>query len=359
MTGNQSGHDVVSVGRPFADEAALRGRRRRRIAVLASLTLVGAAVAAAVHAAPPHRAAAAPVGPGPTSSTAPDPTRSAPTGPDPAPRSNGALFGSGSVRLAHPHGLHVPPLGAGSSPTWSPDGSRLAVLAGGWIVVTRVDTGATHRIACPACREIAWSPDGTVFAAAPVEDGSFGLVDAITGELTTISVPRVDAVLSPTWAPGSDEVAFLANAGEGRSGVYTIRDDGTDLTEVVGLLTDFPPGSSGATRAILVRWSPNGQRLAVLTATPDPPRGPPPITLYRLRVAMMAPDGSALRALVGDGVCVCAGSAPNMVWSPDGTTLALGNLHHRRATTRPDGDRREVRIRFVKGASGPLSWQPR
>jgi hypothetical protein len=198
-----------------------------------------------------------------------------------------------------------------------------------------------------------------VFAAAPVEDGALGLVDAVTGELTTFPVPQAGAVLSLTWAPDSEQLAFLANAGQGHSGIFTIRADGTGLAEVLGLHAHYPSGGSGATRVIVVRWSPTGQRLAVLTATPDPPSVPPPISEYRLRVVTMSPDGSGLRSLVGDGRCACSGFSPDIAWSPDGTTLAVLAQHHRAGVVRPDGVGHRLRIRFVVARRrAALTWQP-
>ncbi|MGA8247205.1 MAG: hypothetical protein WB797_09890 [Nocardioides sp.] len=166
--GDPADQDVVSVGRPPLDDHG-RARRRRRASPRPSPWW---------------------------SRPAPPPTFA----PPPARHTNGVLFGRGGRTLAHPGGLRVPKVGPESSPTWSPDGSHVAVLARG-IVVTDVDTGVRRRLACPSCREIAWSPDGREFAVAPVPRGTLGLVDATTGTLTTISVPGVGGVLSLTWHP--------------------------------------------------------------------------------------------------------------------------------------------------------------
>jgi hypothetical protein len=355
-----AGSDVIQVGSPRPDDATRRRRRVVAAVALGAVLLATAVVAALVRSAPHPAADPGRLGP------APSPGRTASSSaqaPAPLPvadlHANGALFGYGNGTVVHEPDLHVPALTPESSPTWSPSGSQIAVLDNGWIRVTRVATGASYRIACPTCREISWSPDGKMFAAAPVEDGSLGLVDAVTGELTTFPAPQTGAVLSLTWAPDSEQLAFLANAGQGHSGVFTIRADGTGLSEVLGLDAHYPKGGSGSTQVIVVRWSPAGQRLAVLTATPDPPSVPPPISEYRLRVVTMSPDGSALRSLVGDGRCACSGFSPDLAWSPDGTTLAVLAQHPRPGLVRPDGVGHRLRIRFVVARQGvALTWQP-
>jgi hypothetical protein len=52
------------------------------------------------------------------------------------------------------------------------------------------------------------------------------------------------------------------------------------------------------------------------------------------------------------------GFVPNIVWSPDGGTLGISSLEPSPTVTRVDGDGDTVRIRYLAGADGPLTWQP-
>jgi hypothetical protein len=322
-----------------------RTRTRRRMAVVAPLAAMVVAVAAVFTGARGHESSS-PTGPAPTAPT------SAPT----PGHANGALFGAGNHALLHPHGVYAPPLSDGSSPTWSPDGSRIAVLAGG-ILITEARTGDTRRLPCPGCQEISWAPDGRTFAAAGVAGMPLGLVDADTGRVTQVPLEGVTDLRSVSWSPDSRSLAFLAVAPYSQQGAWTVRADGSQQTQFLVMLTTFPADGSGYSGALQVRWAPTSQSIAVLFATADGPgehsaQGP-----IRLDVQTMHPDGATPNHLVYAGRCDCVGFQPNMVWSPDGTTVALFALHARPEVPRLDGDGRTVRVLFVRG-SGPLSWQP-
>jgi hypothetical protein len=76
----------------------------------------------------------------------------------------------------------------------------------------------------------------------------------------------------------------------------------------------------------------------------------------------MHPDGASPNHLAYVGHCACVGFTPNLVWSPDGTTVAASSEHgsprlDHRTLARLDGDGNTVLVQFVPG-SGPLSWQP-
>ncbi len=336
-------HDDVVAARMLA--SLPRTRARRRMAVAAPLAAVAVAVVAVFTGARGHEAAT-PTGPAPT----------APTGaPTPTGHGNGVLFGDGDQSLRYPRGLHAPPLGDGSSPTWSPDGRRIAVLAGG-ILITDASTGRTSHLPCPSCQEIAWSPDGRTFAAPGVDGMPLGLVDALSGQVTQVPLAGVSSVRSVTWAPESDRLAFLVTSPQRVQGAYTVGRDGAHLH----LFSDYPtsldhdPGGRSVLQA--VRWAPTRDRIAVLSATPTS-RGGVVGGPYQLVAQDYRSDGSGVNVLATDGYCACGGFQPNLVWSPDGTGLAMFAEHARPPVRRIDGDGHAVQVQYVVG-SGPLSWQP-
>jgi WD40-like Beta Propeller Repeat len=329
-------------------ESLHRTRARRRLALASSAVVAVLAVAATATVVPTHRSAS-PAGPGPSA-----PTSTAPV----VQHANGVLFGYGANRLVSHAGLHLPPLRIDSSPTWSPDGAQVAVLAGG-ILVTDVHTGTTRTLPCPGCAQISWSPDGQTFAAATTGKGSSPLllVDATTGEATAMPLPGFSTISSPTWAPDSQRLAFLAVAPVARQGAWTVGLDGSPAQQFVRHHT--VPGLDAHDATILaIRWSPTRASIAVLFATPSGDPRTPTNNALRLDAHTMHPDGSAETEVVHDGSCACVGWAPDLVWSPDGRTLMLSSLHRRAAVNRIDGDGNPIRVAFAAGASGVLSWQP-
>ncbi len=326
-----------------------RTRGRRRLAMVVPVAAAAVAVVAVLNGSPAHEVGGPASHPRPSAPTSA--SSAAPTSPS---RGNGVLFGVGETYLRAPRGVHSPVLHDGSSPTWSPNGDEIAVLDGG-ILITEAYTGAEHRLPCPRCTEIAWAPDGGSFAAAGVGGSPLGLVDAATGDVTPVPLDGVQAVRSVTWSPDSTQLAFLVTSPSSAQGAYTVDRDGSGLERVVAYPTVLAQAPDDLATILAVRWAPTWGRLAVLFAEPATPAG------YRgelrLSVLTFRSDGSGQNHLLDLGRCACVGFQPNLVWSPDGTTLAVYAQHARSDDVRLDGDGRGIRIRFLLG-SGPLSWQP-
>jgi Tol biopolymer transport system component len=320
-----------------------RTRLRRRVVSSGAAAVVVVAVLLATTV--PHRDSGAPVGPGPSSPT---------TFTTPPARANGAVFGYGTPRLLHPAGLTVPTLSLSSTPTWSPDGSRVATLAGG-ILVTEVHSGRTRLLPCPGCSEIAWSPDGrTIAATTTLGTGSpLLLVDVATERLRGVPLPGIRQVRALTWAPDSSRIAFLAVRPVAEEGAWTVGPDGSSPQRFVEHATSLQHPDPENAAILAMDWAPTRAEVAVLYATYDPSR-----KTFRLDVWTMSPDGSKQAHLLANGTCACLGEAPDLVWSPDGRILLLSSQVHRPDRTRLDGDGMPIEVRFVTGASGPLSWQP-
>jgi WD40 repeat protein len=314
-----------------------RTRTRRRVARVLPAAAVVVAVAAALQLPSADRAQGPTHPPGSTPSLLAE------------QHANGELVGFDNPALTGPH---VPAIAATSSPTWSPDGRELAVLAGG-ILVTDVRTGSQRRIPCHGCTEIAWSPDGTRFAAVGRDRDDITLVDADTGAAVPLVLPGLSGIHSVTWSPAGDRIAFSAATPDTKSGVLVVRADGRDLSTVLASPLSMATNAPYPVRMAAVSWS-SDDRLAVFVVHPVPRR---PGRLD-LGVMSMSPSGGGLAILGNAGSCTCLGWTPNLVWSPDATTLAVYTQGRARTSTSLDGDGSPVRLAYVRG-SGPLAWQPR
>lgn len=317
-----------------------RTRARRRMAIVAPVAVLAVVTAALVTDAHGRLATA--------------PTVPVPTAPTQAPaHANGPIFGAGENYIRHPRGTYAPALRDGSSPTWSPDGTEVAVLAGG-IEIRGASTGTTSRLPCQGCQEIAWSPDGRTFAAVGAAGRPLGLVDAVTGRVTPVPLARVTGIRSVSWDRASRRLAFLVTSPQSVQGAYTVDRDGGHLQRIVVAPTDLDADAGGHAVLLVARWGTTSDRIAVLAADPTPGRNGAP---YGLLVQDYRPDGSGAHLLIRAGSCGCRDFQPNVVWSPDGTALALFAGQGRHIVRASDGDGRPVMVWFVRG-SGPLSWQP-
>ena len=157
-----------------------------------------------------------------------------------------------------------------------------------------------------------WSPDGShvVYISFNDQGGNRGRLTIhtlATGETRDIDLSIGDVVAPhpPAWSPDGQRLAFVVHERElrqSRAAVYTVGEDGSDLTRI----TDAASGPA---------WSPDGKRIVVAV-----PRGPNKASLYTF-----AADGSRPMPI--------SPSLPdpweypldpwmgNLSWSPDGSAI--------------------------------------
>lgn len=187
-----------------------------------------------------------------------------------------------------------------------------------------------------------WSPDGSRIAF-PAHDGEgqrLYVMNANGTEQRPITGDDVHWVDSAAWSPDGSTIAFTASPLSGDDDpsvwdVYTIRPDGTGLTNVTGT-ADTDEGAAS--------WSPDGERLAY---------------------SLASGQGSAIvvRTLAdGTLTTITDGSALDMspAWSPDGSLIAFerGPIEGDDFdiwTMRPDGSNL---IRLTTGGALSPAWQP-
>ncbi len=264
---------------------------------------------------------------------------------------------------------------------WSPDGTRLAFLRGRQggafthsdltLYLVNADGTHTRRVtACGECGGLSWSPDGSQIAltrSAPTRNvvpgmpraqcrsrtaclwwsPSVWVISTETGKLRRLTHCRAKFCIDadplsgagngPEWSSNGQAILFARSA-RAASALYTVRPDGSHLTEITTV--------AGATDP---RWSPNGHEIAF-----DGNNG-----VYAVNA-----DGSHLKLLVGQGGASGPG-APS--WSPDGTKLAYlttpggpSAYHAEVWTVNADGSdqRRLYRNACCVGTYAPPIWSP-
>lgn len=170
---------------------------------------------------------------------------------------------------------------------------------------------------------LAWSPDGRMIAFVQSAQSGIGIVDADTGRIRVLTrrwFPSETMFSRPTWSPEADRVAFAASrvpSGvecEGleclrfvQAHIYVMDADGGEPIKLTG--DDFLSGSPA--------WSPDGERIAFVAASPWTPGSEEPPG--RPQVFVMDDDGGAVKRLTS-----FRHSPRDLAWSPDGASLAFG-----------------------------------
>jgi Tol biopolymer transport system component len=173
-----------------------------------------------------------------------------------------------------------------------------------------------------ACSNPSWTPDsGFVIYEWFSSNETTELVrHSVKGDnrATITTYKRIDDVTSVISASPNGTLAFSFRAfkeqtAEIVSGIFTVNMDGSGLTQVI---SDLPR------EALSPVWSPNGETIAYLDCERDPGMG-----YKKISVTLIDRHGTNTSTIATfqpvanrDGAF---GAAPSMVWSPDGTRLAL------------------------------------
>lgn len=173
----------------------------------------------------------------------------------------------------------------GERPSWSPDGSKIVFDAGG-IRVMNADGSDSHPLIRPADRPSlsgawmpSWSPSkDIVFVGTPdgqnteSANGDWLYVVHTDGSGLT-KIPNTQKAIAPAWSPDGSTIVFYRSPGANYrvSGIYTVRPDGSHLTEVV------PPTGQAESPV----FTPDGRAIAYFFGTGD-----------RNGVYLVRPDGT-------------------------------------------------------------------
>jgi Tol biopolymer transport system component len=212
---------------------------------------------------------------------------------------------------------------------WSPTDTQLVVASqfsdGDGLILIDPATGDRKDLGKTAgdVTSLAWSPDGRgiAYGAVPTgtpdansDQGSLHLVSVDGGEHSLLAsslgtVSGNETGSGVRWSPDGERIAVLAEGAE--NSLYLMDADGSDLQLIAeGVVIEHTLGSPG------LMWSPDGTRIAYATFSGG---------RQKLQIWNGSLDGSTPILVFdsprtpGEGI----GLAGGPVWSPDGTSIAF------------------------------------
>jgi Tol biopolymer transport system component len=204
---------------------------------------------------------------------------------------------------------------------WAPDGSRIAflhdpqgdgskhlwtALPDGSGVLERSDLPSADR----SVKTFSWSPDSTRLAYVADQEESDVDEPFLVGPVAGMPAPiddlsgDLDATLVPVWSPDGGRVAFRVSDAPLNTGDVRVHDVAAGTTDVV--IGGYGPGNGPG---FLVRWSPDGDHLAVEMGFNNP---------FHVDLHVAAADGSSD---VKVGPAQADQFVDDVRWSPDGQRL--------------------------------------
>jgi TolB protein len=148
--------------------------------------------------------------------------------------------------------------GTDEMPAWSPNGKRIAFLRSGVGLAVMGADGRDVRIlvrdGLGVTSSPSWSPDGKQIVF--VREGELWVVGPGGGGLRRLTTTELDET-DPDWDPDGSRIVFVLHHPCGGNcdvpGLFAVRPDGTDVTEVSDFSSLVEPS-----------WSPNGTLVAAL-----------------------------------------------------------------------------------------------
>ena len=147
-------------------------------------------------------------------------------------------------------------------PAWSPDARRIAFVSerdGNWnIYVANADGSGTTRLTHHAASDWrpSWSPDGRRIAFVSLRDSDLSYfppnsdIYAVNADGTDLARLTDNDMVNgaPSWSPDGRRIVFSSSRGHGRSSIFVMNPDGSEITGIA---------NGGAPV-----WSPDGGRIA-------------------------------------------------------------------------------------------------